>query len=222
MTTIDINDKLLSKNDQHALANRRLLDSNGVWCVNIIGAPGSGKTTLIERTADKFAGDPEIGVLVGDLETRHDAERIAAHGVEVYQIITGGTCHLTARVVGEYLQRFDIGSLDVLIVENVGNLVCPTSYYLGEHNRMVLVSTPEGDDKPLKYPGAVHTSDLMLVTKTDLAPYTNFDVARAGENARRINADIDVFPVSCTSGEGLDQWFDWFGKHAAEKNSQQA
>jgi len=218
MTTIDINDKLLSKNDQHALANRRLLESNGVWCVNMISAPGSGKTTLIEKTADHFENGPKIGVLVGDLETQNDADRIASHGVEVYQIITGGACHLTARVVGEFLRKFDLAKLDVLIVENVGNLVCPTSYYLGEHNRIVLVSTPEGDDKPLKYPGAIHTADLMLVTKLDLAPYTNFDVEKAGENARRINADIEVLNISCTGGEGLDQWFGWFGDHAKTKS----
>lgn len=221
MATIEINDRLLSKNDQYALANRRTYDENGIWCVNLISAPGSGKTTLIERTADRFGEELGIGVLVGDLETQNDADRIAAHGVEVYQIITGGACHLTARVIGEYLQRFDLPGLDVLIVENVGNLVCPTSYYLGEHNRVALVSTPEGDDKPLKYPGAIHTSDLMLITKTDLAPYTDFDIGTAGTNARRVNADIDVIPVSCTSGDGLENWFEWFGKHAAEKPSKQ-
>lgn len=219
MTTIDVNDRLLSKNDQQAIANRRLFDSHGVVCINLISAPGSGKTTLIERTADKFAGELRIGVLVGDLETENDANRIAEHGVEVYQIITGGSCHLTARVVGEFAGRFDLDGLDLLIVENVGNLVCPTSYYLGEHHRVALVSTPEGDDKPLKYPGAIHTSDLLLITKTDLAPYVNFDVDRAAANARRINSGIEVFGLSCTGGEGIDQWYNWLEKHVAAQRT---
>jgi len=214
MTTIDINDRLLSKNDQYALANRRNFDEHCLWCVNLISAPGSGKTTLIEKTADHFAGKLGIGVLVGDLETENDAARIARHGVPVRQIITGGTCHLNARTIGDFLPHFDLDSLDALVIENVGNLVCPATYYLGEHDRVCLISTPEGDDKPLKYPGAIHTSNLLLITKTDLAPYTDFDIEKASQNALAIESTIEVMALSCKSGEGMEQWYGWFESHA--------
>ena len=221
MTTIEINDRLLSKNDQYALANRRTFDRHGVWCVNLISAPGSGKTTLIEKTVDRLAGELYIAVLVGDLETQNDADRIAGHGVPVRQIITGGTCHLTARVIGEFLAHFDLPSLDVLIIENVGNLVCPASYYLGEHDRVCLVSTPEGDDKPLKYPAAIHTSNALLITKTDLLPYTDFDLEKVRQNALRIESSIEIMALSCRSGEGMEQWYGWFESHARLQTKKQ-
>ena len=217
MSTIEIKDKLLSKNDQYALANRNLFDSHGVWCVNLISAPGSGKTSLIESTVDHLSVRLNLAVLVGDLETENDANRIAAHGVPVRQIITGGACHLNARTVGDFLAHFDLERLDALIIENVGNLVCPASYYLGEHDRVSLISTPEGDDKPLKYPGAIHTSDVMLITKTDLAPYTDFSIARCRENALKIESELTVMALSVRSGEGLDAWLEWFELHAGKK-----
>jgi len=214
MTTINVKDKLLSKNDQHALANRDAFDRHGIWCVNLISAPGSGKTTLIERTVDHFKGRFNIGVLVGDLDTETDSRRIAAHRVPVRQIITGGACHLVARTIGEFLSHFNLDQLDVLIIENVGNLVCPTAYYLGEHDRVSLISMPEGDDKPLKYPGAMHTSDAVLITKTDLAPYVDFNLDVARENALKIESDLAIMSLSAKTGEGLDAWFDWFESHA--------
>jgi len=219
MTTIKIKDKLLSKNDQYALANHELFNRHGIWCINLISAPGSGKTTLIECTVDQFASRFNIGVLVGDLDTECDSRRIAAHGVPVHQIITGGACHLVARTISEFIARFDLDQLQVLIIENVGNLVCPTSYYLGEHHRVSLVSTPEGDDKPLKYPGAMHTSDAVLFTKTDLAPYVDFDLDTATKNALKIESSLAIMAFSVKTGEGMKAWFDWFESHAKKHSS---
>lgn len=220
MTTIKVKDKLLSKNDQHGLANREVFDRHRIWCINLISAPGSGKTTLIECTVDHFAHQFNIGVLVGDLDTEYDSRRIAAHGVPVHQIITGGACHLNARTIGEFISRFDLDKLEVLIIENVGNLVCPTSYYLGEHHRISLISTPEGDDKPVKYPGAMYTSDAVLFTKTDLVPYVDFDLKAASENALKIESSLAVMALSAKTGEGLEAWFDWFESHAKKQNTQ--
>ena len=219
MTKIEVKDKLLSKNDQYALANRELFDRQGIWCINLISAPGSGKTTLIERTVDQFASRFNIGVLVGDLDTEYDSRRIAAHGVPVRQIITGGACHLVARTIGEFISHFDLDQLQVLIIENVGNLVCPASYYLGEHHRVSLVSTPEGDDKPLKYPGAMHTSDAVLFTKTDLAPYVDFDLDLARKNALKIESNLAVMALSAKTGEGMEAWFDWFESNAKKHSN---
>jgi hydrogenase nickel incorporation protein HypB len=219
MGSIVLKDKVLSKNDEIALENRALFDRHGLWCVNLISAPGSGKTTLVERTVDRLRGRLRIGVLVGDLQTENDARRIAAHGVPVRQIITGGACHLNAKTIGEFADVLGLDELDVLIIENVGNLVCPTSYHLGEHERVCLISTPEGDDKPLKYPGAIHTADAVLITKSDLAPYTDFDIEKARLNAWRIKTGVPVMVVSCKSGEGLEAWFDWFETHAREQNA---
>lgn len=219
MTTINIKDRLLSKNDQFALANHEIFDRHGIWCCNLISAPGSGKTTLIERTVDHFADRLNIGALVGDLDTENDSRRIAAHGVPVYQIITGGACHLNARTIGEFIPRFNLDQLEVLIIENVGNLVCPTSYYLGEHHRVSLISTPEGDDKPVKYPGAMHTSDAVLFTKTDLVPYVDFDLKAASENALKIESSLAVMALSAKTGEGMETWFDWFESHAKKHSS---
>ncbi|HUU27389.1 MAG TPA: hydrogenase nickel incorporation protein HypB [archaeon] len=219
MVTIKINDKLLSKNDQLALANHALFDRHGVWCLNLISAPGSGKTTLIERTVERLSDRLKIGALVGDLDTENDSRRIASHGVPVRQIITGGACHLNAKTIGEFLSHFDLEALDVMVIENVGNLVCPTSYYLGEHHRVSLISAPEGDDKPLKYPGAMHTSDALVINKIDLIPYTDFSLERARENALKIGSHLDIMPLSCKTGEGLEAWIEWFESHAREIKS---
>ncbi|MEA2062980.1 MAG: hydrogenase nickel incorporation protein HypB [Gemmatimonadota bacterium] len=214
MGSIILKDKVLTKNDQFALENRALLDRHNVWCLNLISSPGSGKTTLIEHTVDRLADKYSMGVLVGDLETENDARRIAEHGVPVRQIITGGSCHLNAKTIGEFLNGFDLDSLKVMIIENVGNLVCPTSYHLGEHDRVCLISSPEGDDKPLKYPGAIHTSDLLVLTKLDLSPYTDFNVRAARDNALRIKSGLPVLELSCKSGQGLEKWFEWFESRA--------
>jgi len=218
MGTIVIKDKVLSKNDEIALANRELFDKSGIWCVNLISSPGSGKTALIERTADSLAGKLRLGVLVGDLETHNDERRIAAHGVPVKQIITGGACHLNAKTITDFLKYFHLDELDVLLIENVGNLVCPTSYHLGEHDRVCLISIPEGDDKPLKYPGAIHTSDALVINKIDLAPYTDFNMEHARRNALKVKEGLPVMALSCRTGEGLEAWIKWFESHAREKN----
>jgi len=214
MGSIILKDKVLSKNDQLALENRAVFDSHDVWCLNLISSPGAGKTTLIESTLDRLAGKFSIGVLVGDLETENDARRIAGHGVIARQIITGGACHLNAKTVGEFLLQFDLDELEVMIIENVGNLVCPTSYHLGEHDRVCLISAPEGNDKPLKYPCAIHTADLLLLTKLDLAPYTDFDPETVHQNALRIKNGLPVIGLSSKSGEGLDRWIEWFESRA--------
>ena len=214
MGSIILKDKVLSKNDELALENRAVFDKHKVWCLNLISSPGAGKTTLVESTLERLGGRFSVGVLVGDLDTENDARRVAAHGVPVSQIITGGACHLNAKTVGEFLGRFDLDALDVMIIENVGNLVCPTSYHLGEHVRVCLISAPEGNDKPLKYPGAIHTADMLLLTKLDLAPYTDFDAEVVRENALRIKAGLPVMRLSCKSGEGLDQWIEWFETRA--------
>ena len=214
MGSIILKNKVLSKNDELALENRAVFDRRRVWCLNLISSPGAGKTTLIESTVDSLGGKLSIGVLVGDLDTETDARRIAAHGVGVRQIITGGACHLNAKTVGEFLRHFDLDELDVLIIENVGNLVCPTSYHLGEHDRVCLISAPEGNDKPLKYPGAIHTSDLLLLTKLDLVPYTDFDPETVRSNALRIKNSLPVMSLSCKSGEGMNEWIEWFENRA--------
>jgi len=214
MGSIILKDRVLSKNDELALENRAVFDKRKVWCLNLISSPGSGKTTLIECTVDRLGEKLSIGVLVGDLDTETDARRIAAHGVAVRQIITGGSCHLNAKTVGDFLGYFDLESLDVMIIENVGNLVCPTSYHLGEHDRVCLISAPEGNDKPLKYPGAIHTADLLLLTKLDLAPYTDFNPETVRNSALRIKNSLPVIQLSCKSGEGLDEWIEWFENRA--------
>ncbi len=222
MGSIQVKDKVLSKNDQLALVNRALFDKHGIWCLNLISSPGAGKTTLVEKTVDALAGRLRIAVLVGDLETENDARRIGAHGVPVRQIITGGACHLTADTIAEFLGCFDLKSLDVVIIENVGNLVCPTSYHLGEHARVALISTPEGDDKPPKYPGAIYTSDLVLLTKSDLAPYTDFSLEAARCNVGRVKPEIPVLELSSKTGAGLEAWLEWFERNAREKNSRRS
>lgn len=219
MGSIQVKDKVLSRNDQLALVNRELFDRHGIWCLNLISSPGAGKTTLIEKTVDALAGQLRMAVLVGDLETENDARRIGSHGVPVRQIITGGACHLTADIIAEFLKCFDMAALDVVIIENVGNLVCPTSYHLGEHARVVLISTPEGDDKPLKYPGAVYTSDIVLLTKRDMAPYTDFNLEEARRNVGRVKPGIPVLELSSRTGEGMPAWLEWFENNAREKNS---
>jgi hydrogenase nickel incorporation protein HypB len=209
MSRVEIEKKVLNENQVLAEQLRARYRAHGVCCVNLISAPGSGKTLLLERTLERMQRDAHVAVLTGDLQTENDATRLARFGFPVKQIITGGTCHLDAKMIGKHLEGWNLDDLDFLIVENVGNLVCPSSYDLGEECKIVLLSTTEGEDKPLKYPSIFAKSALMLLTKTDLLPYVPFSAELARENARRVNPQIEIIDVSSITGEGLDRWMEW-------------
>jgi len=206
---ITIEHKILKKNADIALENQARFDAAGVFVVGLVSSPGSGKTSLLERTLQKLQGRARCAVIEGDVQTDNDARRIAALGVPAVQIVTNGTCHLEARMVQEALPQVDLAGLDLLFVENVGNLVCPSSYELGEHVRVVLASTTEGEDKPLKYPAMFRKSQVLVLNKVDLLPYVPFDLAKARAYALQVNPDLRVFETSCTTGQGLDAWVDW-------------
>jgi hydrogenase nickel incorporation protein HypB len=201
--------KVLSENDRLAAELRQRFRDHGILCVNLISSPGSGKTTLLEKTLASLPKETPVAVLTGDIQTDNDARRLACYGFPVRQITTGGTCHLDARMVDRHLNAMGFAGPGLLFIENVGNLVCPSSYDLGEAAKIVLLSVTEGEDKPLKYPGIFHRASLMLLTKTDLLPHVEFDPAVALENARRIHPEIEIVQLSCRTGEGFDQWLAW-------------
>jgi len=217
MNRVEVEKKVLNENQVLAEQLRQRYRDHRVCCVNLISAPGSGKTLLLERTLERMGPTERVAVLTGDLQTENDAKRLARFGFPVKQIITGGTCHLDAKMIGKHLQDWDLNNLDLLIVENVGNLVCPSSYDLGEDCKIVLLSTTEGEDKPLKYPSIFAKSELMLLTKIDLLPYVPFDAELARENARRVHPQIRIIDVSSTTGEGLDRWMDWLQQRRNSK-----
>jgi len=201
--------KVLNENDRIAGELRKRFEERGTWCVNLISSPGSGKTSLLERTLEGWPASRRAAVLTGDIQTDNDARRLARFGFPVRQITTGGACHLDARMVERALDGWPGHDLEILFLENVGNLVCPTSYDLGEAARAVLLSVTEGEDKPLKYPATFHHADLMVLNKIDLLPYVPFEKQLAIENARRVQPEIEVLEVSCTTGEGLEAWRAW-------------
>jgi hydrogenase nickel incorporation protein HypB len=209
MNRIAVEKKVLNENQILAEQLRERYRRHGVLCINLISAPGSGKTALLERTLERMDKSARVAVLTGDLQTENDAMRLAKFGFPVKQITTGGTCHLDARMIERHLEGWKLEDLDLLIVENVGNLVCPSSYDLGEDAKIVLLSTTEGEDKPLKYPSIFFKSELMLLTKVDLLPYVPFKAALARENARRVHPGMEIIEVSSTTGEGLERWMDW-------------
>jgi hydrogenase nickel incorporation protein HypB len=209
MIRVEVEKKVLNENQILAEQLRERYRRHGVLCVNLISAPGSGKTLLLERTLERTERNARVAVLTGDLQTENDAQRLAKFGFPVKQIVTGGTCHLDARMVERHLADWKLEDLDLLVVENVGNLVCPSSYDLGEDAKIVLLSTTEGEDKPLKYPSIFFKSELMLLTKIDLLPYVPFKAELAKENARRVHPDIEILDVSSTTGEGLNAWMTW-------------
>jgi len=202
-TTLTVVRDLLATNKQAAAAIRKELRGRGILGVNLLSSPGSGKTTLLEALAERFRGRLRMAVIEGDIETERDAERIRAKGVPAWQITTGGACHLEARMIGRVLGDVP-AAIDLLFIENVGNLVCPASYDLGESLRFVLLSSPEGDDKPAKYPQAFLSADALILTKADLMPYLPFDPARAAAEALSIKPGLKVFTVSALRGDGLD------------------
>ncbi len=205
--------KVLNENDRIAAGLRERFQKHGVFCLNLISSPGSGKTALLERTLETLPAGRRVAVLTGDIQTDNDARRLARFGFPVRQITTGGACHLDARMVENGLGDWRVEDLQILFIENVGNLVCPTSYDLGEEARAVLLSVTEGEDKPLKYPATFHHADVMVLNKIDLLPYVPFRREAAIENARRVQPGIELVEVSCSTGEGLDRWRDWLEAH---------
>jgi len=213
--------KVLSENQLVAESLRERFRANGVLCLNLISAPGSGKTALLERTLASFDPATRVCVLTGDIQTDNDARRLAQYGFPVQQITTGGTCHLDGRMIEKHLQAWDLDNIDLLFIENVGNLVCPSSYDLGEASKIVLLSVTEGDDKPLKYPSIFFKSDLFVLTKVDLLPYVPFSAQAVEVNARLVHPGIEIVHTSSTSDGGLDAWLAWL-KHRMAQARQDA
>ena len=214
-SAVNVLQGLLHENDHQAAHNRAHLDSRGVLCVNLMSSPGAGKTALLEATIKVLGDEFRIAVIEGDLETENDAERIRRHGVPAIQIATGTACHLDAHMVHDTLHQLDLSGIDLVFIENVGNLVCPASFDLGHHRNVTLLSVTEGDDKPAKYPVMFRAADLMLLTKTDLLPVLDDFDCRAAEAALRNLANpAPVIQVSAKSGAGLDEWLQWLRDEA--------
>lgn len=205
---IDVQQSILKKNSVLAERLRASFRENGTFVINLLSSPGSGKTTLLERTLERFASQMRTAVLVGDQATDNDAVRLQQSGVPVRQITTGAECRLDASMVTKALDEWDLDRPDLLCIENVGNLICPAEYDLGEDLRIALFSVTEGEDKPLKYPLAFNTSQLVLITKTDLAPHTGFDRVMALHNIERVHPGVQVLELSARTGEGMDAWFE--------------
>jgi hydrogenase nickel incorporation protein HypB len=206
---VKIERDILSKNDSFAQENRDYLGEHGIFALNLVSSPGSGKTTLLVKSINALNGSLPLTVIEGDQQTDNDAARIRATGAPALQINTGKGCHLDAYMVGQAMQQLQLQDNSLLLIENVGNLVCPASFDLGEAHKVAILSVTEGEDKPLKYPDMFRASDLMLLNKCDLLPYLTFDANLAIENARRVNPNIHVIRISATSGEGMDEWLEW-------------
>jgi hydrogenase nickel incorporation protein HypB len=211
---VQVEQDILAHNNQFAAANRRHFAEHGIFPVNLVSSPGSGKTSLLTRTIERYKGKARIAVIEGDQQTSLDADRIRATGVPAVQINTGKGCHLDASMVERALERLQPPEESVLFIENVGNLVCPAAFDLGEAHKVVVLSVTEGEDKPLKYPDMFKAATLMLLNKVDLLPYLTFDVAKCIEYARRVNPAIEVMQLSATKGDGMDAWLAWVRLHA--------
>jgi hydrogenase nickel incorporation protein HypB len=208
-TKITIAQHILAANEAIAQEMRQKHRAHGLAAINVMSAPGAGKTALLEQTIRRLCGQLTIAVIEGDIETSNDAERIEAAGAETVQINTRGACHLEAHMIRSALEQLDIERTDLLVIENIGNLVCPATWDLGEDLRVVVVSTSEGDDKPAKYPQMFAASQVMIVNKLDLLPYVNYDLAKVRREALAINPQLRIFEVSCRTGEKLDMWCEW-------------
>ncbi len=206
---VQIEEDILGKNNQYAAANRGWFSEHGILTLNLVSSPGSGKTTLLTRTIDDLKAEMKLSVIEGDQQTANDAERIRETGVKALQINTGKGCHLDGHMVGHALDTLKPEDDSVLFIENVGNLVCPAAFDLGEAHKVAILSVTEGEDKPVKYPDMFHAADLVLLNKIDLLPYLQFEVDKCIEYARRVNPGIKVLQVSATSGEGMDDWYQW-------------
>ena len=206
---------ILDASRRIAAENRALFDQHGIYVINLMSSPGAGKTSLVENTIRALQDDFGIGVIEGDIQDSYDAERIGKLGVPVVQINTGGACHLDGNMIRETFTNFDFAAIDLLIVENVGNLVCPAEFEIGENAKVMILSTPEGADKPAKYPLMFAESKVLLINKIDLAPYVDFDLEKARRDALAINPDLEIFEVSCKTGAGLEQWLEWLRQKIA-------
>lgn len=217
MSIIKIERRVLEKNDQIASENRALLAEHGIFAINIVSSPGAGKTSILERTLQCLDGALGVNVIEGDVQTDFDAQRVARYRVPVVQIVTHGGCHLEARLVRDALLKSDLERTDLLVIENVGNLVCPANYDLGEAVKVVVLSTTEGDDKPLKYPGMFRNASVLLINKIDLIPHVDCELDRMRRNALEINPSLEIFEMSCKTEAGIREWCDWLKEKASLK-----
>lgn len=209
MHEIRVGEDIRGRNREIAEENKILLKRHDIFSLNVMSAPGAGKTSLLEKTLPRLVGRYRVAVIEGDLQTSRDAERVKVHGAVVQQIETGDVCHLDAAMVHSALHQIDLGAIDMLFIENVGNLVCPAEFELGVDGRVMLLSITEGDDKPKKYPLMFIESRLLILNKVDLLPHVDFDIDRARREAREMNPTIDILEVSCKTGAGIDTWIEW-------------
>jgi len=212
---------ILSANDRIAQENRKLLDKKGVFAINVMASPGAGKTSVILRTISGLKKKVRIGVIEGDVSSRIDADRIAKENVPVLQINTGGECHLDANMVQRALKDMPLGEIDILLIENIGNLICTAEFKIGTHKNLVIASVPEGHDKPLKYPLMFTVADVILVNKMDLLPYSNFDLKAYRKAVKGLNEKVEVIEISCTTGQGIKQWLEWLKNQAGRSTNKE-
>ena len=203
---------ILEANERIARQNRDLFDEKGVLVFNLMSSPGAGKTSLLERTIDALKDEVRMGIIEGDIQSSQDAERIAAKGIPVVQINTGGACHLDGNMIRDTFEEFDFDTMDLLVVENVGNLVCPAEFKVGEDFKAMILSVAEGDDKPAKYPLMFHESEVLLINKIDLLPYVDCSLEKIKDESLKLNPNLTIFEVSCKTGDGLEDWTNWLKK----------
>jgi len=208
-TIIEVEQDILQHNDIMAARNRGYFDAKNIFTINLVSSPGSGKTSILERTLSHLKSEISFSVIEGDQQTLNDANRIDALNIPVIQINTGKGCHLESDMIYDAVKKLSIENDSILMIENVGNLVCPSMFDLGENKRVVIISTTEGEDKPIKYPDMFHTSDICIINKIDLLPYLNFDMDKVKEYALQVNPKLQFFEVSATTGEGMDKWYEW-------------
>ncbi|MGD2125671.1 MAG: hydrogenase nickel incorporation protein HypB [Desulfobacteraceae bacterium] len=200
---------ILEANERIAEQNKDLFNQSELFVINLMSSPGAGKTSLLERTIDGMKDDLRIGIIEGDIQSSQDAERIAQKGVPVVQINTGGACHLDGNMIRDTFPEFDFKEMDLLVVENVGNLVCPAEFKVGEDFKVMILSVTEGDDKPIKYPLMFHESKVLLINKIDLLPYVDCSLEKIKTDSLKVNPDLDIFEISCKTGDGLEAWYNW-------------
>ncbi len=217
--TIPVVKNILQAHEKLAIKNRELFDSLGITVINLMSSPGAGKTSLLEKTIATLKDQIKIAVIEGDIQSDEDARRIQSTGVQVVQINTGGACHLDGSMIQSALDSLDLNGnkAELLIIENVGNLVCPAEFNLGEHFKVMILSVTEGDDKPLKYPLMFQKSSVLLINKADLLPYVNFDVEKVKSTCKQLNPEMEIFEISCKTGEGLEKWINWLNNQIKKK-----
>lgn len=217
---VEVMTEVMKSNEETAADNQQIFDHQGILALNLLGSPGAGKTTLLERTLEKLTGRIGVAVIEGDLYTSKDADRITRQGAQVIQINTEGGCHLDSKMVAKVLPQFDFNQVDLVVIENVGNLVCPAAYKLGEHEKVVALSIAEGGDKPLKYPRIFLESTAVVINKMDLLPFSDVDMEQLRQDILSIKPNIHIFEVSCRTGQGMDQWVDWLVKKVSQHGHQ--